>query len=304
MIPQIEEPLPDAGAWAEFFAQQVGSLPILRQSQRKVTEMAQVAGEINIHELADIVIKDPLLTLRTLVTLQQRKKSQSRELTAITSALMMVGLQPFIAQVKSLETVEAALSNDPTALKWLLSRIVRARKAAHFAHDWSLLRRDINAEEVTIAALLFEINEMLLWLFAPKLMQLMLALRKRFPNHPIEVLQRKVFNTTDHELREAVIQRLFLPRILKELMDPANEENPRTKTVLLATRLARHLSKSGWSHPHLPEDIEAIEKLIHLNREALLRRLEVPYEFWPVFGLTPPVTGEIPQPTAKGVTGR
>lgn len=302
MIPRIEEPLADAARWAHWFSSQIATLPLLKQSKRKIDEEAAHATEINLHKLAEVVIGDPLLTLRTLVQLQQRKKSETRELASITSALMMLGIQPFLRQIQALDTVESALADQPIALKWLLSRVARARKAAHYAHDWAVLRRDINAEELTVAALLYEINEILLWLFAPKLMLLMLSLRKRFPDHPIEVLQRKVFNTTDFELRDAVIEHLNLPTILKELMNPKNEANPRTRTVLLATRLARHLSRYGWQHPKLVADIEAIEQLIHLNREMLLRRLDAPYEVWPHFGLAIPPTCEQPltDETTKG----
>ncbi|WP_217126622.1 HDOD domain-containing protein [Hydrogenophilus thiooxidans] len=300
MSARIEEPLADAASWADWFRSQIATLPLLRQTKRKIDEAAAHAAEINIHQLAEAVIGDPLLTLRTLVQLQERKKGETRELASITSALMMIGIQPFVRQIQALPTVESILVDSTVALKWLLSRVARARKAAHYAHDWAVLRRDINAEEVTVAALLYEINEILLWLFAPKLMLLLLSLRKRFPTHPIEVLQRKVFNTTDLELRDAVIARLNLPTILKELMNPNNEENPRTRTVLLATRLARHLSRKGWEHPKLESDIEAIEQLVHLNRELLLRRLGAPYEVWPRFGVPVPPTSESADNSMKG----
>lgn len=290
---RIEEPLADAAAWAAFFTDQIPLLPILRQTKRRIGELTRHANEINLHALASLVIGDPLLTLRTLVMVHQRKKSSSRDLTGINSALMMIGIAPFARQIQEMETVEAFLEDDRNALTWFLSRVARARKAAHFAHDWASLRRDIEAEEVTVAALLFEINELLLWLYAPKLMALLVALRKRFPQHPIEVLQRKVFNTTDPELRDALIVRLQLPTILKTLMDPQQQEHPRVRTVLLATRLARHVAR-GWNHPQLLQDIEAIEAHLHLNRETLLRRLGVPFELWLALGVPIPPTATQP----------
>jgi len=289
VVRRIDEPLADAQAWAEWFNAQITDLPLLRQTHRRIDELTRHAAEINLHELASVVLADPLLTLRTLVTVHQRKRAASRDLTGITSALMMIGIAPFTRQIGEMSTVETILADERNALTWLLSRVARARKAAHFAHDWSTLRRDIEGEEVTVAATLLEINEILLWLYAPKLMALLVALRKRFPSHPIEVLQRKVFNTTDSELREALINRLQLPTILKDLMDPTKNDNPRVRTVLLATRLARHVTH-GWNHPQLPQDIEAIEAHLHINRETLLRRLEVPYELWPTLGVPVPPT--------------
>ena len=65
-------------------------------------------------------------------------------------------------------------------------------------------------------------------------------------------------------------------------MDDANAHMPRVQNVTLAVNLARH-SVSGWENPALPEDFAGIEKLLRIDRETLLKRLEVPEELVPIY---------------------
>ena len=50
------------------------------------------------------------------------------------------------------------------------------------------------------------------------------------------------------------------------------------QNVTLAVNLARH-STSNWRDAALPDDLAAIEKLLHIKRETLLSRLNIPEEF-------------------------
>ncbi len=288
---RLEQPLPDANAWASYFAERIDQWPILRHSKKALLACEGSEQDINQHELVRTILGDPLLATKLMVWAQRRRRSNSRELTTINRVLMMMGMRQFFSLIAAQTTIEEALVDQPQALAWLMSRIARAKKAAHYAHDWALLRRDIEVEEVVVAALLFEISEILLWLHAPRLMLLLVSLRQRYPHHPIDLLQRKVFNTTDVELRAALIDTLELPETLKHLMSSDHWDHPRARTVLLAVRWARRTAK-GWEHPGLEEDIALIEQLVHLNRESLLNRLAVPPEQWPRFGVPAPVTGE------------
>ncbi len=284
---RLEQPLPDANAWADYFAQRLDKWPILRHSKKALLAWEGSEQEINQHELARTVLGDPLLATKLMVWAQQRRRSGSRELTTINRVLMMMGMRQFFPFVAAQTTVEEYMSDQSKSMAWLMSRIARAKKAAHYAHDWALLRRDIEVEEVSVAALLYELGEILMWLFAPRMMALLLSLRQRFPHHPVELLQRKVFNCSDKELRASLIGALVLPEILKYLMNDEHWENPRTRTVLLAVRWARRTAR-GWQHPGLVEDVVLIETLVRLNRESLLNRLGVPVELWPKFGVPIP----------------
>ena len=60
--------------------------------------------------------------------------------------------------------------------------------------------------------------------------------------------------------------------LLTALMDRAKADHPRVRNVTLAVDLARH-SSNGWDDPALPDDFAAIENLLHISHESLLRKL-------------------------------
>ena len=276
---RLEHPLPDAAAWIRFFAERADKVPILRHTKRRLEELRPAAETLNAHVLSQVVLQDPLLTLRLMVTLQKRRPPdlRTRELTTIDRILLMLGIRAFYAECDRMTLVEEELADQPRELAMLLRLIARLRRAARFAREWALLRRDIEVSEVVVAALLHDITEVLMWLYAPRLMSLLIRLRRTYPAIPLEQLQRKVFNATEVEIRNGLIDALELPEILKKLLDDHLLENPRTRTVWLATRLARHLAH-GWNDPRIPADLDAIQELVHVNREILLKQLGAPEE--------------------------
>lgn len=68
-------------------------------------------------------------------------------------------------------SIEAML-NKPPALLGVLQVIRRAQRASHYAHDWAFEQHDMNIDEVALAALLHDLPEILLWCFAPKLIEI------------------------------------------------------------------------------------------------------------------------------------
>jgi len=97
--------------------------------------------------------------------------------------------------------------------------------------------------------------------------------------------QEQVLGFRLFDLQSALCHAWHLPELLNMLMDDTNAQLPRVQNVRLAVNLARH-SITDWNNAALPDDIAAIEKLLHINRETLLSRLNVPEEFIPQY-LTP-----------------
>lgn len=135
----------------------------------------------------------------------------------------------------------------------------------------------MNIEEVALAALLHDLAEILLWCFAPAQ-----ALEIRNRQQADKTLrsvtaQEQVIGFRLFDLQLALCEAWHLPGLLKTLMDDANAHLPRVQNVALAVNLARH-STSDWKNAALPDDFSAIEKLLHVDRETLLNRLNVPAE--------------------------
>ncbi|MDB5816004.1 MAG: Histidine kinase [Rhodocyclales bacterium] len=275
----IEAPLTSIDSYIAYFSQT--ELPVLRRSVRALAELRAQEDNVSGRRLATVVLQDPLMTLRVLVYLEaNRRSTQNHDITTIERAIMMLGITPFFDKFSDLPTIEDQLANHPRSLLGMLHVISRARQAAAYAYDWAMLRHDMDIDEVTVAALLHDAAEILCWCFAPELMYQVTQRMHETPGLRSAKAQRSVFGFDMHDIQLALAQAWHLPELLITLMSDRHGHNPRVHNVVLANNLARHASK-GWSDPALPDDYQAIARLLHMSNEQVLRRLDVPEEFWP-----------------------
>jgi len=160
--------------------------------------------------------------------------------------------------------------------------IVRTQRAARYAHEWAFARHDMNVDEVALAALLHDLAEILLWCFAP---QQAMEIRSRLhADHSLRSAsaQQEVLGLPLADLQLALCHAWHLPELLTTMMDEGNAHLPRVQNVKLAVNLARH-STDGWADPAIPDDLKAIQDLLHISRDTLLHRLQLPPELLPRF---------------------
>jgi HD-like signal output (HDOD) protein len=170
-------------------------LPVLARTVAELARMKEDLDRVTTAGLSDTVMHDPLMTFKVLRYIQQhRHRSQLVDVTTIAHALMMLGLEPFLAHFSNQPTLEAQLESDPAALRGALTVVSRARHAALFARDWAVLRHDIEVDEVTTAALLHDFAELLLWCCAPRVAVLLEDAAHR-ENATDEVAQRAASST-------------------------------------------------------------------------------------------------------------
>lgn len=253
-------------------------LPVLKHTVKQLHAMLEQEDSINGRTVAALVLSDPLMTLRVLIHIEaNRRARQNHDITTIERAIMMMGISPFLRTFSDLPTLENQLAEHPHALVGVLKIIGRARRASHYARDWAIVRHDLDVDEITVAALLSEAAEILCWCFAPTLTAQVYALQRADRSLRSVVAQREVFNFSAKEFQLALVHAWHLPELLVSLMDERQTSNPRVRTVQLATNLARHTAQ-GWQNPAIPDDLAAIQQLLHIDREHLLRRLSVPHE--------------------------
>ncbi|MFC5302616.1 HDOD domain-containing protein [Azospira restricta] len=269
----LTHPLQDLETWVLFFSG--AELPVLRHTVRQLDELRANIDRVNGREISRVVLQDPLMTVKVLAYIQPfAGKTLRTDITTIGSAVMMIGIEPFFEKFKDLVTIEQMLKSEPPAMLGALQLIRRVQRAAHYAHEWALWRQDLNVEEVTIAALLHDLAEILLWCFAPTLA---IEMRDRqAANHALRsaAVQEAVLGIRLIDLQLALCRTWHLPKLLANLMDPEHAEAPRIRNVLLAVDLARH-SAHGWNDAAIPDDFAAIGKLLNLNRDALIQRLRL-----------------------------
>ena len=273
----IERPLQGIEPWVTLFSE--SSLPILRHTRRQLEEMEANMDNISARELSQIVLQDPILSVRVLAYIQpQRGRHLQHDITTIGSAIMMSGVEPFFNRFHELPTIENALKEcTPQAWLGVMQVIRRVQRAAEYAYDWAVWRHDMNAEEVRLAALLHDLSELLLWCFAPKLALEIKQLLNDNKGMRSNDAQQQVLGFTLHDLQLLLCRVWHLPELLSKLMDDAHADSARCKNVILAVRLARH-SAQGWNDAALPDDYAEIGELLRISADAVMLRVGAPPE--------------------------
>jgi HD-like signal output (HDOD) protein len=270
----VETPYPDLETWVAYFSQ--AQLPVLRHTVHELDQLRANAERVNGRVLSSIILQDPMMTLRVLAYIEShRRKSQTSDITTIERALMMIGVEPFFRDFHDLPLIEDSLKPYPRALLGLLKVIARARRATHWARDWAITRHDLDVDEITVATLLYDVAEVLMWCFAPGLALRVREIQTENRNLRSSTAQLQVYNIQLQPLQLALARAWHLPALLTTLMDRQNATHPRVRNVTLAVDLARH-SANGWDDAALPDDYAAIEELLHINHDTLVRKLGIP----------------------------
>ena len=281
----IERPLPSLESWVSYLSQ--AAIPVLKRTARELERLRENEENVTGRQLAGAILHDPLMTLRVLAYIEaHRRKSQTADITTIDHAIMMIGITPFFAKFENLPLVEDRLKDLPQALLGLLRVIARARQSSLFARDWAVLRHDLNVEEVTVAALLHDTAEILLWCFAPAMMLAIRARQTETPGLRSAAAQEAVLGIRAGDLQLALARAWRLPELLQALMDDGHAEHPRVRNVIHAVNLARHAA-NGWNDPAIPDDLSEIGKLLGISEASLLERLRRIAEIPPAADATP-----------------
>ena len=259
--------------WVEFLS--AAQVPVLQRSIDEIEHLKADIEKVTIKDLSRVVLDDPMMALKVMSLLQryrEHKSSVSSEVTTFGGVLMMIGIQPFFEHFKELYSIESVLAGDDNALDNVLNVIDRSRYAARYAYEMAIKRYDIDPYEVHIATLLHSTAEIMLWCFAPDRMRQIRALSLCYRHMRSARIQTYVMGFTFNELQTEMAQAWKLPELLVELMDQNNEENPRVRTVIIATNLARH-SMNGLDDAALPDDYYDISNLLGVELEEVLLKV-------------------------------
>lgn len=269
----IDVPYNDLHSWVYFYTH--AEIPVLKRTANRLAELKADEDNINGRTLAAEVLADPLMALKVLAYMEaHRRARQVTDITTIDRAIMMMGISPFFRAFEHLPTVEDHLKQHPKALLGLLKVVTRAKRAAEYAWEWALIRHDLEVEDVTVAALLSHAAEILAWCFAPALSLKVQELHRQNPHRRTRDIQKEVFGITASEVQIALGEAWHLPHLLLDLWHDRNTDHPRVQNVALAIDLARHAA-NGWNDAALPDDFQAIQELLHVNRATLMKKLHL-----------------------------
>jgi HD-like signal output (HDOD) protein len=276
-LPFITRAPCDLAAWAALFEH--AALPVLATTAEAIDEMAANEDAVDAHMLADAVVDDPLMTIKVLAHVAQlRRGRDGSDTETVTEALVMLGIPPFFRAFSAQPVVEDLLAGHPAARAGFRRVLRRARRAARFAMGFAAHRMDHDAAVLHEAALLHDFAELLLWLRAPALAQVIDERQRADATLRSAQVQREVLHVELEDLEHTLMTKWRLPSLLVQISNGhARHATAQMRNVQLALRVARH-SATDWNNAALPDDLREIAELLNIAPEAaerLLRDIDV-----------------------------
>ncbi|AKR43049.1 HDOD domain-containing protein [Methylophilus sp. TWE2] len=254
--------------WVAFFKQ--ADIPVLRQTARELAALREREDEMGARDITRVVINDPLMMFKVLTYANNhRSRHQLQDLVQVEQAIIMMGNSTFFDQIPTVPHVEDVLDSHVSALVDLLKLMIRAHRAGYFAADFASHLMDLHAEELRVAASLYDFAEMLMWIFNPEAMSEIRNRQAADKTLRSRVVQQEILGFRVVELQEALVHVFNLPSLLTDLMDEQRAHLPRVRNVQLAVNLARH-SADGWDNAALPDDYKDISQLLHVDIERVM----------------------------------
>jgi HDOD domain len=245
-------------------------IPVLKHTARDLASVYQYPDKLSARGVAEIIARDPMMTVKLLRYLQQHKhRSQVTEVVQVEQVLLMMGVDAFFKNIPPQPLAEELLLNQLDALTCLLHGVRRSQRASSYAVDWAVRLRDLHFEEVRIATLLHDMAELLMWCFAPADMLKIRAMQQQNKALRSHDAQEQVLRFPLSALQSALAREWGLPRLLLALMDSTHVNEQRVRNCIFAVDLARH-SANGWDDAALPDDYRNIGELLHMKPEETM----------------------------------
>ena len=271
----LRAPPGDVAGWVRAFQQR--EVPVLTSTADAIRELATNGDSVDAHLLGETLGGDPLMVLKLLRYVAERRSPRSvTDVETTTAALVLLGIPPFFRAFSAQLTIDARLAGQPEARAGLQAVLDRSARAARFALGFAVHRLDHDAAVIHEAALLHDFAEMLLWSHAPELAADVARRQRADPALRSADAQRTVLHVTLAEVQQALMKAWRLPELLVRISDDQASALPQVRNVQLAIRVARH-SALGWDNPALPDDIAEIAQLLNMAHEPtwqLLREID------------------------------
>jgi hypothetical protein len=216
-------------------------LPIMQASRNQIIGMVRRADKIKPAEIAEVVLQDPLLAAQLLRSVNHRTKTSiSADIASIESAILLIGVVPFLDRFARHETVESLMlpakqQEYSQLLKWVFHGQVLRRIASEFATQ----RYDSKVDVAQVAALLTTLDAILpLLATAPSL--------GAFESPPDLV---KILKAWEY------------PASILDLLGLMPEPNQRYALHKALIPLMASLDK-GWWQPEIPNHLQTISLVL------------------------------------------
>lgn len=257
----------DIESFSNFLAQK--QIPVLLQTINSLSDLKLQDQSIVSSDISQTILYDPLFTLQLIRYITQNPtKRRFADITTAEHAIMMLGIEPFF-NIFGNNAVLEEQPLEPAILHSLYKTARRCFVSGMLAKFIGQKQKDMQPEELQVAALLHDIAEILLWIYFPIQARHIALLMQMHPNERSANIQKKVLGFPLSDIEVELCSRWHLPPLTIELISSQHKENfplqtqtdKRIKTVLVAVRYIRHASKS-WTDPAVFDDLTDISALL------------------------------------------
>lgn len=241
-------------------------LPILSKTYITFSEMYKRYGlEQDIFEIINIVLKDPFLSLKMLLKISAKRRSDmDLGINSIKKALMMLGLKEFFEIVFN--------SSVMLEHEGLTNAIKRCQYASEKAKELAEKRIDILPEEVQLTTLLADLGELILWIYQPEIPQKVryAMIAKKYNRN--QEAQMALCGFRFKDLSYLLAKNWNLPTPIIELMESVSSSRALISKYCVNT--SRHLHEFN-GYLAIPDDIRDLKKQTTQSYLELYKILEI-----------------------------
>lgn len=258
--------------WVEYLKDKdIPVLPVTRAFLAALQEGGEEKRDsLSARDLTDIVYADPYLALKLLRRAEERRSRQlGHDTTTPLGAVLQTGYD-------ELQEIVAASPVRDDLLPGCHTCESRSVLAASIARAWANRRVDVSPDEVSMAALLVEIGELLLWHFAPELTDKETQVRDWNERFWALMKRPSDIEFTFRQLTTALAQAWGLPNLIVMLIK--GTDTPRANIARLAADTARLLTLDP-EVASLLALLQEVAKVVPGSLAELAEPLPLPDEF-------------------------
>ena len=241
------------------------SMPVLGTV---IAELNKITGsdESNASQLAEVILRDPNLTSHVLRVANSVKYNYSNQkINTISRATVLIGLKGMRAICISLLILDRLLSDAPK--ERVIALVAQGFHAATQAQNIISAEDPGDAEEVFIAALLFNLGEMAYWM-SESVTHENSDLLSEDPKKR-KVAMENIIGGSFKALTRELGKYWKLGKTLQDSLFPTKEPNAKVKAVIIGDRISR-AALFGWESPQVAKVIREVANLRGISVDEAL----------------------------------
>ncbi len=223
-------------------------LPVLAKSKQSINELLENEEHIKVDDLLSVARLDPGFSIALL---REAGMRQSREVTTLSHAILLLSIPASIALLNKQPVLEKTVRPELAAL--IKRRYFYQYMTATIARDWSVLRKESENNELFTAGLNHDFIQIILFLCETET-----ALKlNEFTTSSLAELQKKeieLLGCSVDELSSKVAKAWKLPELIRESYK-SNHHNPKINGIRLAHELVQWLqTHQSFDYPEALHD--------------------------------------------------